>query len=734
MSALLDGLNPPQREAVVHEGGPLLVLAGAGSGKTRVLVHRIAHLIEQGARPEEIIAITFTNKAAAEMRERLEDLIGSDAKRLWASTFHSACARILRRDAHRIGYTRDFTIFDDSDQQRVMRRVLDEEGIDQKRFSPRSVLSQISDAKNRMEGPEAFAETAGSFTDEIVARCYLRYSRALRTMNGMDFDDLLGLVVTLFESDAEVRQRYQGRFRHVLVDEYQDTNRAQYLLVRMLGEPERNITVVGDDDQGIYSWRGADVRNILDFGRDYSDAHVIALEQNYRSTGHILAAANAVVEKVTGRHEKRLWTDLGDGAPVVVRACRDEYEEGRVVVQELRRAVDEGLKPSDVAVLYRTNAQSRVVEDALLREGILYQVIGGPKFYDRAEVKDLIAYLRVAVNPADLVSLERMSGSPKRGIGPGCITKILEFSQAVAIDPADALLRADEVHGLQVGQRTGLRQLGALREELRHLAAAGMPIGRIVTAAIDGSGLREALSGDDDASGGRLQNLEELVRMASQYEMRETDASLGGFLEEIALFADADAVGTAADRVTLMTMHNAKGLEYHTVLIIGAEEGFLPHSRSFEDPDSLEEERRLTYVGLTRARRRLVVTHAVSRTIYGGFEPRIPSRFLGEFPIQHIERIGGTARRQEQRASGRVIGSTRWDPPVEAPRPRVADVDRGEAKSIGLAVGDSVLHASFGEGVITRVERGGELVAVQFNDKERSLMPSAAPMRKIVAV
>ncbi len=732
---LLEGLNPPQREAVAHPGGPLLILAGAGSGKTRVLTHRIAHLIwARGVLPESIIAITFTNKAAGEMRERVDALVGEVGRRVWASTFHSACVRILRRHADRIGYARDFTIFDDADQQRLMRRILDEEGLDAKRFPPRGMLGRISDAKNRLETADAFAERAVGPLDEITARCYRRYRDLLLANQGMDFDDLLMVTVGLFDADAEVRGYYQQRFQHVLVDEYQDTNHAQYRLVRLLSEPQRNVTVVGDDDQGIYSWRGADVRNILDFERDYEDAHVIALEQNYRSTAHILSAANAVVSKVPGRRPKTLWTDLGDGAPIVIRRCRDEHEEARGVVEEVRGLLAAGQTPADLAVLYRTNAQSRVIEDALLRQGMLYQVIGGPKFYDRAEVKDLIAYLRVAVNPADSVSLERMTGAPKRGIGPGCIAKLQDHAQQTGVATGLLLGSLDEVAGLQTAQRAALGEVAALLDQLRLLDRAGAPVEELVEEALEGSGLRAAFSHDDDPRGdGRLQNLEELVRMAAQYRARAEEPSLGGFLEEIALFADADAVGAEVDRVTLMTMHNAKGLEYHTVVIVGLEEGYLPHSRSADDPNQLEEERRLAYVGLTRARRRLVLSHAAMRTVYGGYEPRIPSRFLSELPAQHLER---PFRRSSTAptSGGRVIGQTRWDPSVPAPTPAQPGLERGRAAGVGLEVGDSVLHARFGEGVIISSEPGGDLVAVRFADgSERRLMPSVAPMRKVVA-
>ncbi|MDX6556352.1 MAG: ATP-dependent helicase UvrD/PcrA, partial [Miltoncostaeaceae bacterium] len=422
-------LNPAQRAAVLHGDGPLLILAGAGSGKTRVLTHRIAHLIgERGVSPDAILAITFTNKAAGEMRERIHRLVGPRARAIWASTFHSACVRILRRDSEAVGYARDFTIYDADDQLRLIRKGFADEQLDPKRIAPRAVQARIADAKSRLLDPEELAEEAGSFLDEQIARLYRRYADALRANGAMDFDDLLMLAVRLLEGDAAVRERYQQRFQHVLVDEYQDTNHAQYRLVRVLGEPQRNVVVVGDDDQGIYSWRGADVRNIRDFGRDYPDAEIVALEQNYRSTNTILRAANAVVSNNPDRHAKNLWTDRGEGEPIQLVACRDEHEEARVVVSEVERSLGMGDSLSELAVFYRTNAQSRAVEDQLVRRGIAYQVIGGPKFYERAEVRDLLAYRRAAANPNDSVSLGRMLGAPKRGIGPGTMAKLSGFA------------------------------------------------------------------------------------------------------------------------------------------------------------------------------------------------------------------------------------------------------------------------------------------------------------------
>ena len=704
------GLNPPQRQAVLHEGGPLLVLAGAGSGKTRVLTHRVAHLIGQrGVRPDRIIAITFTNKAAGELRERLGRIVGPAADAIWASTFHSACVRILRREAPAAGYARDFSIYDADDQLRLLRSCYADEEVDPKRFAPRGVLSAISDAKSRMLGPDEFAGAAESFGEGVVARLYRRYQERLRTSQAMDFDDLLLVTVRLLEGEPAVRARYQARFEHVLVDEYQDTNHVQYRLVRVLGEPQRNVCVVGDDDQSIYSWRGADVANILDFERDYPDATVVALEQNYRSTEAILRAANAVVSRNSGRHPKRLWSDLGEGEKIVVAACRDEHEEARLVADELDRAVAGGGSLDEVAVFYRTNAQSRAIEDQLVRRGIPYDVVGGPRFYERAEVRDALAYLRAAANPNDAVSLARMLGAPRRGIGPGCIAKLTAHAAAVGVPATDAAALADEVPGLSATQRTALTRSAELLRDLREADVAARPLDEIVEMMLQRSGLRGALEAEGTFEAqGRLENLAELVAVAGERSAGREGPGLSSFLEEVALTADADAVDASDGRATLMTIHNAKGLEFDTVMITGLEEGIFPHSRS-DTPEALEEERRLCYVGLTRARRRLVLSHAGSRALYGGRDYRLPSRFLGELPPECL---------------ADVPGARRAPAPPSMPAP-----------SAKLATGDNVLHATFGEGVVTEVEPGGDLVRVRFaNDgAERRLMAGAAPMRRMEA-
>jgi DNA helicase-2/ATP-dependent DNA helicase PcrA len=707
---LLGSLNPPQRQAVLHGDGPLLVLAGAGSGKTRVITHRIAHLVrERGVPVHQVLAITFTNKAAGEMRDRIAHLIGPDAAGLWASTFHSACARMLRMEHQAAGYDRSFSIYDDADQQRIMRDILKDEGIDPKRLTPRAVLARISAAKNELLHPRDLQEQAVDEAEQGMARLYQRYQDRLLANQAMDFDDLLMVTVDLLRRDAHVRERWQRRFRYVLVDEYQDTNHAQYWLVRILAEPERNVMVVGDDDQGIYSWRGADIRNILEFKADYPDAVVVPLEQNYRSTSTILDAANAVVCNNRGRHPKRLFTDRAGGEPVAVVDCADEHDEARMVVREVTRAVAEGRSLDQLAVFYRTHAQSRVIEDQLVRSGITYQVLGGPRFYERAEVKDLMSYLRVVANPADREAFTRAAGSPKRGLGPAALARVAEHGERAGL-PMDAVARdSDDVAGLNGAQREALRALGALIERLREMDASGSPPERVMERAIEDSGLREALLADGPAEAGlgRLDNLQELVGVAAEYTARTEEPTLAGFLEEVALVSAVDEAEDDAGRVTLMTVHNAKGLEYDVVMVTGLEEGLFPHARAVDDPEGLEEERRLCYVALTRARERLVLSHCASRALRGNRMYAIPSRFIDEIP---------------ERALGRE------DDGPARPRGGGGDVMIAVAP---YGVGDAVVHESFGEGVITGVQQKGRLIQVRFDDKERVLMADMAPMRKV---
>ncbi|MCB0881743.1 MAG: UvrD-helicase domain-containing protein [Thermoleophilia bacterium] len=719
MTDLVAHLNPPQAEAVLHDEGPLLVLAGAGSGKTRVLTHRIARLVaERGVPPWAILAITFTNKAAGEMRERIVGLIGPLGREVWASTFHSACVRILRREAEAAGLPRDFTIYDADDQARLMRQCLVDEDVDPKRFAPRAVLAQISDAKNRLLAPEDLASQAGSFTDDIVVRLYRRYADRLRAAGALDFDDLLMVTVRLLENDEATRHRYQSRFQHVMVDEYQDTNHAQYRLVRILAAPQNNVMAVGDDDQGIYSWRGADVRNILDFERDYPDARVVALEQNYRSTGTILAAANAVVALNTGRRPKKLWTDLGDGEPLTVAGFRDEHDEARAVASEIDRAAAEGVRMDQIAVFYRTNAQSRAIEDQLVRRRIPYAVVGGPRFYERAEVRDALAYLRAVANPGDVIAFTRAMGTPRRGIGPGAVQKLQAFADTHRMGIGEAPAQADMVDGLTAAQRRSLAAVATLFAELSQAARAGLPFDQLVRMAVDGSGLRAMLEADGTLEAqGRLENLDELVSVAAEYQATADQPSLQGFLDEVALQSDGDLVDQDTGAVTLMTVHNAKGLEFDVVMMTGMEDGTFPHSRS-DTPEALEEERRLCYVGMTRARRRLGLTHAETRGFRGSREYRLPSRFLAEIPVTATR---ATSRGPARRATAATLGH------------RVASAPGRTQPGGRFDPGDNVVHATFGEGVVTGVESRGSLVRVRFaNDgTERRLMAGAAPMRKV---
>jgi DNA helicase-2/ATP-dependent DNA helicase PcrA len=666
-----------------------------------VLTHRVAHLIDHGVPPHAILAITFTNKAAAEMRERIGAMVGPAARDIWASTFHSACVRILRREAPEAGYPRDFSIFDADDQLRLIRRCMVEEDVDPKRVAPRAIQARISDAKSRLRDADAFASASESFSDEVVVRVYRRYADALRANAAMDFDDLLMVTAQLIEGNAAVRARWQGRFTHVLVDEYQDTNPVQFRLVRALAAPQDNVMAVGDDDQGIYSWRGADVRNILEFTRDYPSARTVALEQNYRSTGTILRAAHAVVSRNAGRLPKELWT-------------------ARAVAGQVERALSRGDSLSDIAVFYRTNAQSRALEDTLIRLGIGYTVVGGPRFYERAEVRDLLAYLRAALNPADRVSLERALGSPRRGIGPGAVAKLVAHAASRDIPVGAALAEAEMIPGLQAAQRAALTEVGSLLADVRLRAEGGMPLDRVVDEVLTRSGLRDAFEREDTFEArGRLENLEEMVRAAGEYAATADGTGLAGFLEGVALQADADLVDERAGAVTLMTIHNAKGLEFETVVITGLEEGLFPHARS-DSPESLDEERRLFYVGLTRAKRTLTLTHAESRATYGGRDYRLPSRFLGEIPMDTLapSTAGGRVARPMS-VSSRAAGIVR--PGSE------------RRSSPGYAMGDEVVHATFGEGIVIGVEGTGELVRVRFaNDgAERRLMAGAAPMTKV---
>jgi DNA helicase II / ATP-dependent DNA helicase PcrA len=707
----LADLNPAQREAVLHTEGPLLVVAGAGSGKTRVLTHRVAHLIAAvGVQPNEILAITFTNKAAGEMRSRLEDLLPEVARRIWILTFHAACGRILRREGPRLGYKTNFTIYDQADQVRLVKQCLEELERDPKRFPAKGIHEHISAAKNQLIGPAEYRNRVDSFYDQTVAEVYDLYQRRLFAANAVDFDDLLMLTVEVLERFPEAKERWQKAFRYILVDEYQDTNHAQYRLLQLLAEKHRNVCVVGDPDQSIYAFRGADIRNILEFERDFGETTTIPLEQNYRSTNTILRAANAVISHNRERKPKNLWSDLGDGDPVRVLEVEDEHAEARFVASELAGLVDQGVNGSEIAVFYRTNAQSRVLEDILVRQEIPYQVIGGPRFYERAEVKDLIAYLQVIDNPFDAVSLQRIANRPRRGIGDASLARLQSYADGHGLSLWEALEFPEEA-GLGPAQ---VRAVNAFRTLIQSLQAGALELAvdELVERTLDRSGYRAALEAERTIEAqGRIENLQELVGVAQEYEASAPEPNLSTFLQEISLFSDQDALRDQQSLVTLMTLHNAKGLEFRAVFMIGMEEGVFPHSRSLEE-NSLEEERRLAYVGMTRAKEWLTLTHASARALYGSRNYNLPSRFLDELPQDelHRERLRPTSW------SGYGSPTARIQPRGETPE---------------LSTGDSVRHQTLGEGIVTAVEPGG-VVSVRFagEDADRRLVLDYAPLER----
>jgi DNA helicase-2/ATP-dependent DNA helicase PcrA len=712
----LADLNPAQREAVLTTEGPLLVIAGAGSGKTRVLTYRVAHLLGAvGVKPNEILAITFTNKAAGEMKERVERAVGPVARAIWIMTFHSACGRILRREAERLGYRSNFTIYDQADQVRLVKACLEELDRDPKRFVPRGIHAQISNAKNQLIGPDDYAQRVASFYDQTVADVYALYQRRLFGSNAVDFDDLLMLTVDVLRRFPEARERWSKSFRYVLVDEYQDTNHAQYVLLQLLAKEHQNLMAVGDPDQSIYSFRSADIRNILEFEKDFPDTKVIALEQNYRSTNAILTAANEIISHNRDRKEKNLWSDLGEGEPVRVVETEDEHAEARFVAAEISALVEEGYSGREIAVVYRTNAQSRVLEDVLVRQGVGYQVIGGPRFYERAEIKDAIAYLQVVDNPYDAVSLLRIANRPRRGIGDTSLARLQAYATGADVSLWEAMGRAEEA-GLGAA---AVRAVTALRSVLESLMATATDatVADVIEAVLDRTGYVEALEAERTIEArGRVENLEELVGVAREYDSAATEPSLSGFLQEISLYSDQDAIRDDPDdtgQVTLMTLHTAKGLEFRAVFMIGMEEGIFPHSRSIEE-NTLEEERRLCYVGMTRAQERLTLTHAMRRNLYGRYDANLPSRFLDELPNLGVERE--RLRPASWSGYGRQAVQREF-----APRENVPD----------LSTGDAVRHGTLGTGIVTRIEAGG-VVTVRFEDgNERRLMLEYAPLERL---
>lgn len=774
----LDTLNGPQREAVLCTEGPLLVLAGAGSGKTRVLTHRIANLVEDlNVAPWQIMAITFTNKAAAEMRERLQSLIGGGARGMWVSTFHSMCVRILRTDCERVGFAKGFTIYDDSDSKRLVEQIMDELNIDKKRYPIPALRNRISQAKNDLQVAEVFAEKTSDQVGQVAARVYTRLQERLRQLNAFDFDDLLLYTWLLLKNHPDVLAAYQNRFRYLMVDEYQDTNHAQYVLTQLLAAAHKNIMVVGDDDQSIYSWRGADLRNILDFEKDYPEARVVKLEENYRSMGNILAAANAVIANNLTRKPKKLFTSKPAGDKISVYSATDERDEGRWIASEIEHQHGEGMSYNQIAVFYRTNAQSRMLEDMLMRAGVPYRLIGGTRFFDRAEIRDVMAYLNLVVNPANDVAAHRVINVPKRGIGKTTVEHIdyvaretgITFLQAAELCIADDQIRS--------ATRKAIAEFVALIHEAQGYAG---DLRKVVEAIVDKAGLIRVLEAENsDDAAGRIENIQELFGVVDEYAQTHDDAdalfepptaedapeaddeppvrtfqanSLPDFVEWVTLRTDMDTVAEDGEAITMMTIHAAKGLEFDCVFVAGMEESLFPHGNSSQDSQGLEEERRLAYVAITRARKKLYLTNAFTRQIFGQSSANPPSRFIGEIPLELRKGIGmgsagfsgsgwekrgsrrGIAGSGSEAGGGRVFGqsSASGSRPRQQTRPAVKpEAQKKAAAKMTFTKGDTVDHKVFGRGTITKVD--GDTLHVRFSrtGQTKKLLKDYAPIVKI---
>lgn len=774
----LDTLNGPQREAVLCTEGPLLVLAGAGSGKTRVLTHRIANLVEDlNVAPWQIMAITFTNKAAAEMRERLQSLIGGGARGMWVSTFHSMCVRILRTDCERVGFAKGFTIYDDSDSKRLVEQIMDELNIDKKCYPIPALRNRISQAKNDLQVAEVFAEKASDQVGQVAARVYTRLQERLRQLNAFDFDDLLLYTWLLLKNHPDVLAAYQNRFRYLMVDEYQDTNHAQYVLTQLLAAAHKNIMVVGDDDQSIYSWRGADLRNILDFEKDYPEARVVKLEENYRSMGNILAAANAVIANNLTRKPKKLFTSKPAGDKISVYSATDERDEGRWIASEIEHQHGEGMSYNQIAVFYRTNAQSRMLEDMLMRAGVPYRLIGGTRFFDRAEIRDVMAYLNLVVNPANDVAAHRVINVPKRGIGKTTVEHIdyvaretgITFLQAAELCIADDQIRS--------ATRKAIAEFVALIHEAQGYAG---DLRKVVEAIVDKAGLIRVLEAENsDDAAGRIENIQELFGVVDEYAQTHDDAdalfepptaedapeaddeppvrtfqanSLPDFVEWVTLRTDMDTVAEDGEAITMMTIHAAKGLEFDCVFVAGMEESLFPHGNSSQDSQGLEEERRLAYVAITRARKKLYLTNAFTRQIFGQSSANPPSRFIGEIPLELRKGIGmgsagfsgsgwekrgsrrGIAGSGSEAGGGRVFGqsSASGSRPRQQTRPAVKpEAQKKAAAKMTFTKGDTVDHKVFGRGTITKVD--GDTLHVRFSrtGQTKKLLKDYAPIVKI---
>ncbi len=743
MTDTTQGLNRQQQDAVQTINGPMLILAGAGSGKTKVLTCRIAHLLQQGVRPYRILAITFTNKAAAEMRERVDRMAGAAARDVWLFTFHAFCARVLRHDLEKLtGYSNNFAIYDTSDSKNLIKQVLKEMNLDDKRFPIPGIISHISNAKNALQTPEAYAQQAGEYYEQQVAKVYAAYQKKLQANNAVDFDDLLLLTLRLLKENAEVREKYQNKFDYIMVDEYQDTNHAQYLLTKLLAAGHKNICVVGDADQSIYGWRGADIQNILDFEKDYPNAKLVKLEQNYRSTQFILDAANAVIDNNSGRKPKRLWTDNDGGSEIVYYQAMDERDEARFVIeraQELQQR--EQAKLGDMAVLYRTNAQSRVFEEMLIKSGIAYNMVGGTKFYERKEIKDVLAYLRLIYNPSDSLSLLRIINVPRRGIGDATIARLAEYAAASGQSLFDVVSNAGDVPSLASRFVNKLDDLAGVLFDLMG-EAADAPVKQLVEDVLQKTGYLAELETSGDAQDqSRVDNLHELLSVAEDFaakcERSGDEPTLENFLADVALVADIDDADLDEDKITLMTLHSAKGLEFPTVFLVGMEEGIFPHSRTLMDESEIEEERRLCYVGITRAERHLFLSNARMRTIYGRSQYYPASRFLQEVPrnliheyrrpqAQPRKAVRETVSRTEPRhsASGWSFASMAAFMPA----------DSSAAAGISFRVGDKVMHKKWGAGTVVSVKpsEDGQEVNVAFAGAGiRSLLTKYAKLEKL---
>ncbi|WP_030981139.1 DNA helicase PcrA [Streptomyces sp. NRRL S-1813] len=752
-ATLLEGLNDEQKAAVVHTGGPLLIVAGAGSGKTRVLTHRIAHLLaERHVHPGQILAITFTNKAAGEMKERVEELVGPRANAMWVSTFHSACVRILRRESKKLGFTSSFSIYDAADSKRLMALVCRDLDLDPKRYPPKSFSAKISNLKNELIDEETFAGTAADGFEKTLAEAYAMYQARLREANALDFDDIIMTTVNLLQAFPDVADHYRRRFRHVLVDEYQDTNHAQYTLVRELvgpAEAAAELCVVGDADQSIYAFRGATIRNILQFEEDYPDATTILLEQNYRSSQTILSAANAVIERNENRRPKNLWTDAGAGPKITGYVADTEHDEAQFVADEIDRLTDAGdAKAGDVAVFYRTNAQSRVFEEIFIRVGLPYKVVGGVRFYERKEVRDVLAYLRVLANPEDTVPLRRILNVPKRGIGDRAEAMIDALSLREKITFPQALRRVDEAYGMAARSANAVKRFNVLMEELRTIVESKAGPATILEAVLERTGyLAELQASTDPQDETRIENLQELAAVALEFEQErgeENPGTLSDFLEQVALVADSDQIPDEDEEgsgvITLMTLHTAKGLEFPTVFLTGLEDGVFPHMRSLGQTKELEEERRLAYVGITRARERLYVTRSTMRSAWGQPSYNPPSRFLEEIPGDYVEwkrtgpatpsaSMGGMSAGGGGGGFGGALSSSRAKGPSGFATRRASD-----RPVVALTIGDRVTHDSFGLGTVVGVKGSGDNAEATIDfggEKPKRLLLRYAPVEKL---